>query len=78
MNGYESIRKIIYHVENNGFNCYDLILMDCNMPVMDGCTATQQIREYLYLKELPQPIIIAVTGHVEASFIKKAFLSGMN
>lgn len=78
MNGLEAIRKIIYNVEKNGTNCYDFILMDCNMPVMDGYNATQQIRDYLYTKDLPQPIITAVTGHVEESYIRKAYLNGMN
>ena len=39
------------------------------MPVMDGYQATEKIREYIYSKELPQPIIIAVTGHCEDTYV---------
>ena len=48
------------------------------MPIMDGYTSTQKIREYLYMKNLKQPIITAVTGHLEQSYVKRSFLSGMN
>ena len=78
MNGYQALQKVIKNVEKYGYNCYEFILMDCNMPVMDGCTATQQLRDYLYLKKIPQPIITAVTGHVEQSYVRKAYLNGMN
>ena len=64
---------------NFGEYCsYDLILMDCNMPLMDGYEATTKIRELLYEKNLTQPIISGVTGHIEPAYVKKCITSGMN
>jgi CheY-like chemotaxis protein len=66
-------------VHNNLSSCsYDLILMDCNMPVMDGCEATARIRLYLQELKVKQPMIVAVTGHSEDAYIQKAQDSGMN
>ena len=44
---------------------YNLILMDLNMPDMDGNESMKRIREYCYSKGIDQPIISAVTGHTE-------------
>ena len=52
--------------------------MDCNMPFMDGYEATDKIRQYLFEKDILQPIIIGVTGHTEDSYIQRALDSGMN
>mmetsp|Transcript_9107 Transcript_9107/g.15361 ORF Transcript_9107/g.15361 Transcript_9107/m.15361 type:complete len:101 (-) Transcript_9107:19-321(-) len=66
-------------IENNGQKCdYQLILMDCNMPIMDGYDATTKIRQYIYEQGLAQPIISAVTGHSEQSYVERAYDSGMN
>ncbi len=55
---------------------YDLILMDCFMPVMDGYAATQAIRE------LPQQahktIIIAITANAMEDDRQKCFAAGMD
>lgn len=41
---------------------YDLILMDCMMPDMDGYQATQTIREYENAHGLPHQFIVAMTA----------------
>lgn len=52
---------------------YDVVLMDIDMPVMDGWEATIEIRKKD--KKIP---IIAVTAYNEESFKKKSFECGMN
>ncbi len=45
---------------------FDLVLMDCSMPVMDGFAATRKIRELESQKGRRTPII-ALTAHVESA-----------
>jgi CheY-like chemotaxis protein len=80
LNGKIAYETVISNVEKNSFQfCnYDLILMDCNMPIMDGYEATQRIRQYLFDAGIEQPIIVAITGHVEEEYINRAINSGMN
>ena len=56
---------------------YKLILMDCNMPQMDGCQATEKIIAYLKDLEVVVPKIIGISGHIEEKYIDKAIGSGM-
>ena len=57
--------------ENNTENetTFNLILMDLNMPGMDGNTTMINIREFLLNQNAKQPIISAVTGHLEVSYV---------
>ena len=56
---------------------YDLILMDVNMPEMDGYEATRTIRalEPAWAKDIP---IVAMTANVFKEDIEKCIESGMN
>jgi len=53
----------------------DVVLMDVQMPVLDGNQAVQQIREELHLDRLP---IIALTAGAMLGERQRALISGMN
>ena len=55
---------------------YDLVLMDMQMPVMDGYEATRLIREYESSQGLPHTPIVALTAFALADETKKAFDAG--
>jgi len=70
-NGEQAIEKL---KEQN----FDVVLMDCQMPVMDGYTATKTIRETEEkLNARPIPIIALTAGAMESDR-QQCFQAGMN
>lgn len=58
-------------------NAYDLIFMDMQMPVLDGCGAASQIRR-LPRSDVQTLPIIAMTANAFAEDIAKTRQAGMN
>jgi PAS domain S-box-containing protein len=54
---------------------YEIVLMDMEMPVMDGCEATRRIREN---GSATRPWIVALTANAMNSDRQRAFKAGMN
>lgn len=54
---------------------YDVILMDVQMPVMDGIEATRQIRRYPEYNQLP---IIGLTAHIQEETNQQCLQAGMD
>jgi len=65
-------REALKLLERNDF---DAVLMDCQMPVMDGFEATRKIREQEKFKDLP---VIALTANVMTCDLDRAVSVGMN
>ena len=57
---------------------YDLILMDCEMPEMDGFEATREIRELEKRKKRTATPIIALTAHALQEHREEVFACGMD
>jgi CheY-like chemotaxis protein len=78
-NGQEAVDK--FRLKGEGY--FDIILMDMQMPVMDGCTATERIRriesEWAQNNNgLEKIAIVAMTANVLQEDVEKAVAAGMN
>ncbi len=72
-NGQEAINAI-----KAAHHSFDLLLMDCEMPVLDGFRATESIREWELANNLERLPIVALTSHVMQEHRDKALQSGMD
>lgn len=59
-------------------NNYDLVLMDCQMPIKDGYTAAREWRTYELSNGLPHLPIIAMTANAMAGDRQKCLDAGMD
>ena len=63
-NGLEVLQAVRERARRAAAECYDCILMDVNMPDMDGLEATAALRADASLPAASQPYIIALTANV--------------
>ncbi|MCH1918083.1 response regulator [Shewanella sp. A3A] len=67
-NGQEALDKLQHHH-------FDLVLMDCQMPIMDGYQATQALRQLPQFADLP---IVAMTANAMSGDRDRCLAAGMN
>ena len=73
MNGLECVNK----VTEKGLMGYLAILMDINMPIMNGFEAARAINKLIDEGKLPKTPIIAVTAQDESSIIEQCKAEGI-
>ncbi|KAI1412718.1 hypothetical protein F5Y13DRAFT_189919 [Hypoxylon sp. FL1857] len=74
INGLEAVTKF----KEAGDRPFDFVLMDLQMPVMDGLEATRQIREFEQEMNVMPSTIIAITGVGNEATRKEAMEVGMS
>ena len=72
-NGVEVLAAVVQNP-----TAYDVILMDCEMPEMDGFEATRRIRQFEREHNLDATPIVALTAHVLPEHREAVFTSGMD
>ncbi|MDS4039932.1 MAG: response regulator [Candidatus Competibacter sp.] len=70
-NGQEAVEAVAR-------NSYDLILMDWQMPVLDGLAATAAIRRWEQAQGRPRLPVVALTANVVKGFRKECLAAGMD
>ncbi|MFZ5602512.1 MAG: ATP-binding protein, partial [Pseudomonadota bacterium] len=73
VNGFEAVT--LYRQNHTQ---YHVVLMDCEMPEMDGYEATRQIRAIEFEQGLPHMPILAVTAHAVGESRDLCLLAGMD
>lgn len=77
VDGAENGQEAYERFTSSAPGTYEAVLMDLQMPVMDGCTAARMIRASSHPQARTIPII-ALTANAFAEDVAKALTSGMN
>lgn len=72
-NGRQARNAMIDH-----HDVYSVLLMDCEMPEMDGFEATRQIRDFEHIHQLEPTRIIALTAHALPEHREAVLAVGMD
>lgn len=67
-----------FHAYKEHYESYDIVLMDCEMPIMNGYDATRNIRKFEREMKIPRIPIIGVTAYAMSGDRKRCLDSGMD
>jgi len=79
--GKEAVEKAIAKSKSKkscGCQGYRMIFMDYNMPIMDGCTATSELKRLIDSKEIARSVIVGCTAYDDNTYMDQGLVAGMS
>jgi len=73
VDGQDALSKVMAKPEY-----FDVVFMDCEMPKMDGYTATKEIKAWINQHRFNDVLIFGVSAHALAEYQQQGLASGMN
>ncbi|ASK34450.1 hybrid sensor histidine kinase/response regulator [Alcanivorax sp. N3-2A] len=73
VNGAQALQRVQDQPGN-----WDVVFMDCEMPVMDGYQATREIRLFEQNRDIDPCWIIALSAHATGDYVQKARAAGVD
>lgn len=58
--------------------CYDAMIIDCNLPELNGCELSQNIRQHERAQHLNATVLIGFTANARAEAMENCLRAGMN
>jgi CheY-like chemotaxis protein len=77
-NGAEAVSAIVEHELDLRHDPFKLLLMDCQMPELDGFEATRKLREYERQSGRPRLPIVAITANALSGDRERCLEAGMD
>ena len=77
-NGSDALSELENHAKRKNYNHVGVVLVDCQVPVMDGYTATEHIRDFRAGALNARVPVIAMTANAMSEAKDLCFKAGMN
>ena len=77
-NGKDAVEKILRKSKESSLGDYNLIFMDCQMPILDGYEATEILKKMYVNEEVKEVPIIGCSGYQSSEHINKCLECGMS
>mmetsp|Transcript_4067 Transcript_4067/g.3465 ORF Transcript_4067/g.3465 Transcript_4067/m.3465 type:complete len:131 (+) Transcript_4067:278-670(+) len=80
-NGVDCITELNNRKDNKcGEKCegYKLIILDCNMPMMNGIECSKRIKQMINSKAIGETLVVGCTAYASEERVKECLMAGMH
>ena len=77
-NGAEALELMLANVKQSTDEAFHVVLMDLQMPIMDGLESTKRFRKHETESGIGHMFVIGVSANSDEETVKEAFVAGVD